>query len=249
MSENPWELEDAYVRVAAEHGLKIPPASIVELVDAHVSPADFALHFDALTIRPESKGPRPAKRLPKPYTPAEWTALMVATRNRPDVRAALVFLRETGMRSAEALSISRDVALSWPTPRRFFWRAPVVRIIGKGNKERPVLLNREAVAAAYVLAHSGRTPRDGLFPWTDRGLRYVIAEAGKKVGVHAHPHRCRHSHLSEMVEAGNTIDVVADIAGHSKVDVTRRYYFASEEARRRADGRRRRYLRRRRTRS
>lgn len=199
-------------------------------------------HVMAVEVPERRPGPKPTKRVPKPFTPEEWVALMRVA--RPDVAAALVFLRETGMRSAEALSITAQEARGWPSPRR--WRrfaGVVVKITGKGSKERLVLLSREAVVAANVLLAHPRPGYDSLIPWSLRGLRYVVAEAGKAAGVHAHPHRARHTYATEIAEADVPLEVLADMLGHASVNTSRLYYRSSVTRRLRAMKARRRYLR------
>ncbi len=77
----------------------------------------------------------------------------------------------------------------------------------------------------------------------DRGCRWLFAEVGARIGVHCHPHRFRHQFAFDLVESGVTIEVVADLMGHSTVDISRLYYQASDRRLReamRARGRRRR---------
>lgn len=182
-----------------------------------------------------------SRRLPRPLTPEDLRALKRACRSRPDVWALIVLLRETGLRSAEVLQIGLDEARRWPRLSR---RPVTVRVIGKGDKERLVVLTRTARRAARELARAGRHPREALVPWSDRGMRHVLAEVGKAAGVHLHPHRLRHTHITELVEAGVPIEVVADMVGHSRVDITRLYWTASSRAKVAALRKRRRYLRR-----
>lgn len=179
-----------------------------------------------------------ARRLPLAFSPLELDALWATPRR--DVVAAMRFLHATGMRSAEALSITTDEARSWPRPGRFRQRSVVVRIVGKGSKERVVLITNEGLRAARdLLPYSN----GHLFPWTARGLRWLVAQAGDSAGVHAHPHRFRHTAITELVEAGNPIEVVADMAGHSSVNTTRIYYESSVSRRVEAERRRRRWRR------
>jgi len=172
-------------------------------------------------------------RLPKPYTRAELDALYAAA-HRPDVAAAMRFLHETGLRIAEACAIPTEVAARWPVPpwwcRRKACRrhSSMVRVIGKGDRERVVVLSPVALRAADVLRHA--TSNGHLMPWTDRGVRYLFAEVGARAGVHCHPHRFRHTLASELVESGVAIEIVADMLGHSKTDVTRLYWIASERS-------------------
>jgi integrase len=194
------------------------------------------------------------RRLPKPFDDGELEALRRASADRPDVWALCVFLRETGLRSAEACAISSEQVRRWPVPGRIRNRRPRVklRVIGKGKggmanegggKERVVMLTPDALRAAHTLL--GYSTNGHLVPWTDRGMRYLMAELGKKAGVHAHPHRFRHQFVTELVESGVPIEVVADMAGHSRTDITRLYWQASERAKLEALERRRRFLRRR----
>lgn len=180
------------------------------------------------------------RRLPRPLDREELRRIRRACRKRPEVWDLIVLLRETGLRSAEVLQLSVEEAKRWPRLSR---RPVTVRIIGKGDKERLVVLTRQARAAARRLARAGRA-RTQLVPWSDRGMRYVLREVGEAAGVHLHPHRLRHTHISELVEAGVPIEVVADMVGHSRVDITRLYWTASARAKTAALRARRRYLRR-----
>jgi integrase len=170
-------------------------------------------------------------RLPRPFSPEELRRLYVANASRPDVLAACSFLRATGLRSAEALSITADEASSWLPPRRFRrFTPPMTRIVGKGDKERVCVLSRSAVAAAHeLLAFAPSAGRAGLMmPWCARSLRYVLAAAGDRAGVaNVHPHRFRRQFAFDLIEAGVAIELVADMMGHRSTDTTRIYYTAS----------------------
>lgn len=172
------------------------------------------------------------RRLPKPFAPAEMHALMVAAKPRPELAAIVVFLAETGLRSAETCSITSPEVRGWPTPPWYCRRrgcrrhATTYRVIGKGDKERMIPVSAEAIRAAKTLTAFSRNGH--MVPWSDRGLRYVIAELGKRAGVeNAHPHRFRHTFATELVNAGLPIETVADLMGHSRVDITRLYFLTS----------------------
>ncbi len=188
-----------------------------------------------------------SRRLPKPFDAQEIRALERAAGDRPDVRAAMTFLRETGLRISEAISIPRAQAQGWPSPRKGVarWlrhdRPVAVRIIGKGDKERTVVLTREAIAAGKLLA--AHSKGETMWPWTARGTRWLFDQVGRRAGVHCHPHRWRHTYVSELIEAGVPVEIVADMAGHSAVDITRLYWSASTRAKVDALRRRHRYLR------
>lgn len=185
------------------------------------------------------------RRLPNPFTPAELRRLRETT-TRPEVRAVMTFLRETGLRSAEACSITTPVARSWRQPPRWCRRRTCtrhtqpLRVIGKGDKERAILLTPAALRAAHILV--GYSRNGHMVPWSDRGLRNVLQKAGEQAGVHCHAHRFRHTHVTELVEAGVPIEVVAEMVGHSRLDFTRLYWGASEQLRAGALARRGRHV-------
>ena len=188
-------------------------------------------------------------RAPKPYTETELRALFRACReaDRPDVNALCRLLLCTGMRSAEVLQIPTELVRTWrPHSHLRRFTPPVFRVIGKGDKERLVLFSAEAVRAARDLLPF--TANGQLVPWTDRGMRFVLAEIGRKAGVHCHAHRFRHSYAQEHVEAGTPLQVLADMMGHSSLDVTRLYYSSSVRVRVDAERGRRRYVQRQRRR-
>jgi site-specific recombinase XerD len=200
-----------------------------------------------------------SRRLPKPLSLEEIRRIRKVA--DPVERAAFDFLLETGLRSAEFASIlaadmaslvSRHGGLAsriWPLRRAYNAKAQVavLRVVGKGDKERVVPLTVVALRSARVLlAHPSSNGRaDRLLPWADRTLRLRFERMGQRAGVRSNPHRTRHSLATQLVEAGNPIEVVADILGHSRIDTTRLYFEASERARAVAMGRRRRWLRRR----
>jgi integrase/recombinase XerC len=188
-------------------------------------------------------------RLPKPFEPDELGRLYAAASSRPDVAAAMRFLHETGLRISEACAISSTEAGAWPRPPAWCRRPTcrrhrrVLRVIGKGDRERVIVLTPPALRAAAVLVTASRNGH--LFPWTDRGVRYLFAEVGARAGVHCHPHRFRHQFVTELIESGVPIEVAADMAGHSKTEITRLYWTASERTKVAALSRRGRWLRRR----
>lgn len=191
-------------------------------------------------------------RLPRPYSFQELGLLFKAAKKAPypsQTAAVMRFLMETGMRSDEALSITRAEAASWRGP------GASVRIIGKGNKERIVSLSPTALRAArYLVNHrlgkpwpdtapSIRAMRDDyMIPWGDRGLRFVLRKVGLRAGVDCQAHRFRHTWITQLCEAGNPIEVVADMAGHANIQTTRLYYMASERRRYEAMQKREHYM-------
>jgi integrase len=144
----------------------------------------------------------------------------------------MVLLRETGLRIAEACAIMSEEARTWQVPPWWCRRNACVRhasfviVNGKGSKERRVLLTRRAVVSSQVLL--AQTSNGHLVGWTDRGVRYLFERVGSRAGVQCSPHRFRHQAVFDLLEASVPVEVVADMMGHSTVDITRIYYLTSK---------------------
>ncbi|MDR0785720.1 MAG: tyrosine-type recombinase/integrase [Treponema sp.] len=115
------------------------------------------------------------------------------------------------------------------------------RVVGKGDKERPIFFSEEARNAimAYL---PGRLEKLETAPQADRlfitmrgkplsvsGTRWIIAQYAalfnKKTGLdkNIHPHSLRHSFATHLVKAGCDIRVIQELLGHESVSTTARY--------------------------
>lgn len=56
--------------------------------------------------------------------------------------------------------------------------------------------------------------------------RIALLRAGKKMGVHIHPHMIRHTYATQMVKANISVFTIKDLLGHQDVKVTERYVHA-----------------------
>jgi site-specific recombinase XerD len=168
--------------------------------------------------------PVPAQPLaPKGFAPVERHRLRrEAERAGPMTDAIVTTLLNTGLRVDELVHLTwEDVALR---PR-----SGTARIRGKGEKMRVVPLNapvREALAAVQPVAPAGATWaifRGKRGPYTDRGIRALLARLGRRAGVTGvHPHRFRHDAARRLVEAVD-LPTVAALLGHSRLDTVRIY--------------------------
>jgi integrase/recombinase XerD len=185
-------------------------------------------------IRP----PAQARRLPKALTEEETERLLGATAGddpaaRRD-RAMLEVLYGTGMRVSElaALSLS-DLGSD----------TGLVRVLGKGSKERLVPLGRCATGAIDEwLAPGGRScfePRrwarrgdaEAVFlnarggRLTRQGVWGVLKKRARAAGLEdrVHPHVLRHSCATHMLAHGADIRVVQELLGHVSIATTQIY--------------------------
>ena len=182
--------------------------------------------------------PRLGRPLPKTLTEAEVEALLRAPltdepRGQRD-RTMLEVLYATGLRVTELVTL---------TPQSVSLVQGVVRVTGKGDKERLVPLGEEAVAWLQSYVREGRPDIlngrvcDYLFP-TVRSCcmtrqafwllikRYAL-EAG--IGKALSPHTLRHAFATHLLNHGADLRVVQMLLGHSDLSTTQIYTHVARE--------------------
>ena len=187
------------------------------------------------------RAPRVPAGIPKALTEAEVEALLAAVPgDEPRAlrdRAILETLYATGIRITELVALDRaDLDLA----------AGLVRVFGKGAKERIVPMGRAADRALrdYLgrgrpeLVGSGARARragDAVFlnvrgsRLTRQGCWGIVRDAGGRAGLgdRVHPHVLRHSCATHLVDHGADIRVVQEVLGHASVSTTQVYTLVS----------------------
>jgi len=150
-------------------------------------------------------------------------------------RAILIMLLFTALRIAELAALNRaDVAISA--------RKGVVTVRrGKGDRYRQVPLNAEVRDALDAwLARRAKLPHDdgpALFlslkgqRLSARAIDLALRRLGRQADVETSAHTLRHTCLTRLVRAGNDIVLVAELAGHARLETTRRYSLPSDAER------------------
>ena len=148
-------------------------------------------------------------------------------------RVVLELLYATGIRVSELCGL--DLA-DVDRGRR------VVRVFGKGAKERTVPYGAPAEAAldrylrrarpALARPHSGSAlllgARGGRL--TGTAVRRIVADAAARAGLpHLSPHGLRHSAATHLVEGGADLRAVQEILGHASLSSTQIYTHVSME--------------------
>lgn len=115
----------------------------------------------------------------------------------------------------------------------------LIRVLGKGRKERIVPLHRRGLDATRAWIDDGRvdvaregSPEDALF--LNRrarrlGPRDVRRILDRRVGRgHVHPHALRHTYATHLVEGGADLRVVQELLGHENLTTTQIYTHVSK---------------------
>ena len=213
----------------------------------------FLTRRGQLALNPAArvKSPKLPSRLPRVLPVDETFALMAAPRVKPGAageggQRPLLALRDRAILEVlygGGLRISELCGLSLGDLDR---KGRVVRVLGKGRKERLCPLNDTAMAAleeylarrAELLLsnHRGQAPtalflnfRGGRL--TPRSIaRHLEAYVGQLgLSRHVSPHALRHTFATHLLGAGADIRTIQELLGHASLSTTQRYTHVSWE--------------------
>ena len=187
--------------------------------------------------------PRRQRKLPRTLSPREAERLIEAaagTKPRSLRDAALVeLLYGAGLRVSEAVGLERaGVDLD----------ARIVRVVGKGNKERIVPIGRSATEALRRYLSRGRPYLDRRYrpelflnaqggALTRMGAFLILRRLAEKAGLEPeriHPHLLRHSFATHLLEGGADLRSVQEMLGHADLATTEVYVHVTDRRRREA---------------
>jgi integrase/recombinase XerD len=145
-------------------------------------------------------------------------------RSKKDLRAVALLrtLELTGTRISEALQLTiKDI------------HKDAVQVIGKGNKIRTVFIPKKLNEIWLDYCRNGRVNKgsDYLFVGkrgaiTRKCADLIIKKYGDLCGIDkskTHCHSLRHLYCKNLGDSSVSIDVIADLAGHQDISVTRKY--------------------------
>lgn len=100
-----------------------------------------------------------------------------------------------------------------------------LRVIGKGNKERVVVVPQFVAQQIQALAHKGMYLLHPQKAFCSRKAYQLIREAGKRAGLlrPVTPHALRHSFASHLLASGTDLRSLQDLLGHSSLAATQIY--------------------------
>lgn len=177
-----------------------------------------------VNIKPEKQ--QKQDYLEEMLTKEEYQKMIKAAEKAGDLRAKAIFatLYYTGMRVSEMLQMQVDDI-----------DKDRIEVKGKGSKYRYVFIPKKLkpILKAYAKVREDR--HDTLFrplftgqrgPINRQTVHNIIKEYARAAGVKeskAHAHSFRHLFCLRLAEMGIDIDTIADLAGHSDINVTRIY--------------------------
>ena len=207
----------------------------------------LAQHAVSADVAASVKAPKGASVLPDVWSVDEVSRLLdaaaVGGSTDPVVlrdKALLEFMYATGCRVSEAVGTNLD---------DIDLEEKVVRLMGKGSKQRLVPLGSYARNSVVAYLNAGRgelerrstakvPERRALF-LNKRGKRIsrqsvweIVKTAGGRAGITKplHPHTLRHSFATHLIQGGADVRTVQELLGHASVTTTQIYTHVSPEA-------------------
>ncbi|HEX9167130.1 MAG TPA: site-specific tyrosine recombinase XerD [Gemmatimonadales bacterium] len=182
--------------------------------------------------------PRRWRTLPDVLSPAEINAMLASPRADEPLawrdRALLELGYGAGLRVSELCGLGvSDLVLS----------EGLVRVIGKGNKERLVPIGRQVIAALSLYLNTARVALDrgksrGHLLLNARGQPLSRVGAWGIVKAHAAragitkrvtPHTLRHTFATHLLEGGADLRAVQEMLGHADLSTTQIYTHVDRE--------------------
>ena len=185
--------------------------------------------------------PKVPTKYPEALYKNQLQKIFSATENRTDLMASrdlaiLKLLYYSGLRASELINLEIHMVNL---------NSRMVRVIGKGNKERvvPFSNNCKIALESYIkttrIELMNRNPLKNTILFlnsrgeklTLRGLEYIFDQIEKKTGdvINLHPHILRHTFASHLLENGADLTVIQSLLGHESLNATQVYTHVSEE--------------------
>lgn len=177
--------------------------------------------------------PKLKRALPDVLTIQEIESLFAAIKSEDKLdirdRALLETMYACGLRVSELINLKLS---------NLFFEDEVIRVIGKGDKERFIPIGQSAIAfiKKYILESRTMLEKKGksqnfLF-LNSRGtklsrmgiwkiIKYYVKEA--KINKEVHPHTFRHTFATHLLEGGADLRAVQEMLGHSDISTTQIY--------------------------
>jgi len=200
----------------------------------------FLLSEREITKNPSEiiESPKTARNLPQVLSIREIDSMLSKTDNSDVLglrdRAMMEVMYASGLRVSEVTSLAISNILSGEG---------ILRIFGKGSKERIVPIGNSALQ--YISKYLEKSRPYLKKPYSDdtvflnhRGRKMsrmavwnIISKYAKSAGIKKsiHPHTLRHSFATHLLEGGADIRIIQEMLGHSDISTTQIYTHVDRE--------------------
>ena len=206
---------------------------LVGLGELQANPVDALSRAEQQKLAPKSLDKQSYRRFRLVLIEAVRTARTLAAKRQALRNAAVItLLADAGLREGEIVSLRvQDLVLGERKGMARVWDA-------KGNKDRDVPLDKDSVdtlkawlavrAAGPQAALAGEADRLFMGKFgeclQERGIQKLVAGIALDAQIgHVTPHQLRHTAAYRWMQAGANLNEVAELLGHSSIEVTRRY--------------------------
>jgi integrase/recombinase XerD len=195
----------------------------------------YLTHNEYITKNPVDKiePPKRKKNLPEVLTVFEMESIL----SKPDPKeklglrdkAILEIMYACGLRVSEVINLKIS---------NLYFNEAIIRVFGKGSKERLVPIGRSAIKwitkyltdsrpllvkrelsenYAFLNGRGTKLSRMGIWKITDRYFKEA------DIQKNAHPHTFRHSFATHLIEGGADLRAVQEMLGHADISTTQIY--------------------------
>ena len=185
--------------------------------------------------------PKRAHKIPKAVNRTDVNSLIEAPNKEQDHfflrdRAIFELFYSCGLRVSELQNVLAN---------QFNERTEIIKVLGKGEKERIIPVNNSAKKTILAYLKEERTQTliklkkttNYLFinkqgsVLTRQGIFYIIKKYIKRLGLSKNisPHSLRHSFATHLLEGGADLRVVQELLGHSDISTTQIYTSLSKK--------------------
>lgn len=164
------------------------------------------------------RGPKVPLKLPR-FISVDEALQVIRHAQSPRDLLLILLLYGAGLRVSEACT------LKWKNYRE---TSRSLVIVGKGQKERVVVLPEIVLPALEKLPRSGPYVF-GSEPLSPRLAYTIVREIGVRAGLDKpiHPHALRHSYATHLLSGGTDIRIIQELLGHQSLAATQKYLHLS----------------------
>lgn len=175
--------------------------------------------------------PKADKKLPEILTEDEMIRFLdeLPGESLSDIRnkALIELFYASGLRLSELTNLRKE---------NINFSERLLRVLGKGNKERIVPFNRKAgdVLKEYIALSDAEFKESSEYIFlnyrgkkiSERGVEKIVKEVFKRIsdsGKNVYPHLFRHSFATHLLQRGVDLRMIQELLGHSNLSTTEKY--------------------------